>query len=46
MKSGTAPGYDHIQPEFIKILGPNSVRWLSAKLSQLTQFQRYGERLK
>ena len=29
MKSGTAPGYDNIHPEFIKHLGPMARKWLA-----------------
>jgi len=28
MKAGTAPGYDHVHPEFLKNLDPRAQTWL------------------
>ena len=35
MKSGSAPGYDHIHPEFLKNLGPMAILWLSKFLTSV-----------
>ncbi len=35
MKSGSAPGYDNIHPEFLKNLGPRATLWLSKFLSSV-----------
>jgi hypothetical protein len=35
MKSGTAPGYDCIHPEFLKNLGPNARSWMSNFFSRI-----------
>ena len=35
MKAGTAPGYDHVHPEFLKNLGPRAQTWLSRFFSRI-----------
>jgi len=35
MKAGTAPGYDHVHPEFLKNLGPRAQTWLSHFFSRI-----------
>ena len=47
MKAGTAPGYDHVHPEFLKNLDPRAQTWCHAfSLGSLlrTQSQKSGER--
>jgi len=35
MKAVTAPGYDHVHPEFLKNLGPRAQTWLSRFFSRI-----------
>jgi len=35
MKAGTAPGYDHVHPEFLENLGPRAQTWLSRFFSRI-----------
>ena len=35
MKAGTAPGYDHVHPEFLKNLGPRAQTWPSRFFSRI-----------
>jgi len=35
MKAGTAPGYDHVHPEFLKNLDPRAQTWLSRFFSRI-----------
>jgi len=35
MKAGTAPGYDHVHPEFLKNLGLRAQTWLSRFFSRI-----------
>ena len=35
MKAGTAPGYDHVHPEFLKNLGLRAQTWLSRSFSRI-----------
>ena len=35
LKSGTAPGYDNIHPEFLIHLGPKALSWLSTFFSRV-----------
>ena len=46
VKTGTAPGYDNIHPEFLIHLGPRARTWMSTFFSRITednQIQKYGE---
>jgi len=39
MKTGTAPGYDNVHPEFLKHLGPKATTWLSTFSRVITEQQ-------
>jgi len=53
MKLGTALGYDLVQPEFLKHVGPKALTWLADLFSRREQIwfrsenresQRFGEK--